>query len=673
MSYYTKTDLIEGCYRIQFDSPLPQHSDQTIEAYSCISSKDSDKDYIAYILKTDYPPRLNIFKKMSKAFLSEEVKACVKIDYPIEGNPNYKYVVIAAKEKEIKTLTSALQYDEKLDKHFVASFAPINIKEHFIMMIGSLYKSLSYFKNVDIYHGNIRPDNIYFYSGNDFNTIRLGGCFLKPAGSQQPILYETINRGMCKPSLRGAGTSSDDIYSLGVSMLVFYAGEEPLRHLSEQEILLKKIDLGSYKLLSQGVEIPPEIAVFLKGALSDNESDRWDLEDIERWILTGRGRKVAIVQQRIKRGIQIGTMECFSKRSVSYAISQFKNETLTLLIDGKLLAWLDYACKDNLSKESLASLFEASQQGKISELQLITEICAILAPENPMFYSGIVFCPNSLSKVVLESIESQKFLKVIKDVLMNNLYYAWVSNQPLNAYLGQFTFIDKYRVTLIGQSINKGFEALFYSLNPNAYCMCKYVKKYKANTIPELLMALEKAATEIDIKVETPFDKELICFIDAKSKGTIPQFLHDLNNTENDIKRMNALVNLFAQLQERYLCEPLPKFSKWIGNTIVNNLKLLKDKDEFIKLNKLLNKKVKSGMLVDLIPFASEAIHKEDHIKFQYSKRLYAQLNHSIEEVQGYINDTELLHDNIGRPCAAYVSILVSLMIMTSSLFVLVG
>lgn len=82
--------------------------------------------------------------------------------------------------------------------------------------------------------GALRPSNLFFKDPTN-SVIQLGDCVSSPAGYGQPVLLETIERGTARPAGRGLGTISDDLYALGVTLLLLSAGRNPLQGMEDAD------------------------------------------------------------------------------------------------------------------------------------------------------------------------------------------------------------------------------------------------------------------------------------------------------------------------------------------------------------------------------------------------------------------------------------------------------
>jgi serine/threonine protein kinase len=148
----------------------------------------------------------------------------------------------------------------------------------------SVLRSLS---TLEIAHGSVHPDNLFL--GAD-RGVMLGECISTAPSLNQPVWALTIERGLADPAGRGAGTIADDIYALGATLMCLTLGQMPLLDLSDEEIITRKLEIGSFAALLGKRPLSSSFAELLSGMLADNRKQRWNLDEIEGWIAWPRTR-----------------------------------------------------------------------------------------------------------------------------------------------------------------------------------------------------------------------------------------------------------------------------------------------------------------------------------------------------------------------------------------------
>lgn len=157
-------------------------------------------------------------------------------------------------------------------------------------IIHPLVSALKELSSRGVVHGAIRPTNL-FYRDLAGGGLMLGDCVSAQPGYGQPVLLETIERGMANPAGRGTGTMADDLYSLGVTLLILALGRNPLSGLDDEAVLQAKLERGSYPALVQQHRLPLAINEVVRGLLVDDPKQRWTLNDLTcGWPAAGSAR-----------------------------------------------------------------------------------------------------------------------------------------------------------------------------------------------------------------------------------------------------------------------------------------------------------------------------------------------------------------------------------------------
>jgi len=134
-------------------------------------------------------------------------------------------------------------------------------------------------------------------------------------------MYEPIPQGMAMREGRGMGTVETDLYALGVTILVLMAGRNPVADLKDEEILRAKITQSSYQALAADYRLPLQVLEVLRGLLSDDPAQRWNMESLELWLA---GRRLSPIQTkpalRAQRPFSIKGIEVFNVRELAHLI-----------------------------------------------------------------------------------------------------------------------------------------------------------------------------------------------------------------------------------------------------------------------------------------------------------------------------------------------------------------
>src|SRR5690606_102708 len=152
---------------------------------------------------------------------------------------------------------------------------------------------LAELRDADIVHGALSPDNIFMAGANGAEAAVLGECLTSAPGFRIHPSFETIERGMAQPSGRGPGSVKNDLYTLGICIAIALRGFNPLAGKSVDQIIEDKIEHGTYACLVGSERLSAGITELLRGLMHDDESGRWTLDDVLRWM---EGRRLSAKQ-----------------------------------------------------------------------------------------------------------------------------------------------------------------------------------------------------------------------------------------------------------------------------------------------------------------------------------------------------------------------------------------
>ena len=122
---------------------------------------------------------------------------------------------------------------------------------------------------IGVTHRAIRPDNLF--RGGPGMPVVLGCAWAAPPASTQPALFEPPYAAMCLPCGRGEGSIADDVYALGVTVLVLALGRLPMPGLGDQAVIRRKLDLGSFAALAGEERLPSVVTDLLLGIVQRHQ------------------------------------------------------------------------------------------------------------------------------------------------------------------------------------------------------------------------------------------------------------------------------------------------------------------------------------------------------------------------------------------------------------------
>jgi len=155
--------------------------------------------------------------------------------------------------------------------------------------------ALAYCHNNNILHKDIKPSNFFFRDDSheelvlgDFgisSMLEKDGKAHRTTQARTPIyaapeMYTDVIDGVVEL------TPAADFYSLGITLLTLWLGENPMS--SNERIMMRQKNEGRLPRLN---ELPETVKHIVQGLTSVNPMNRWGLEEIEKWF---QGEEVAI-------------------------------------------------------------------------------------------------------------------------------------------------------------------------------------------------------------------------------------------------------------------------------------------------------------------------------------------------------------------------------------------
>ncbi len=656
--------VLRDRYTIRSNQPLPELSTPSADAFVAEDKRDPSRALFGLICKPELPPRVNAMRAL-KGVSTPGLMQLVEWG-PMNWPPAGRQCMTVVYERPAgnRVMTSARSDVPRIDEYQITK-----------RVIEPLTAALKEMDSRGVPHRSIRPTNL-FYADSNGERLAFGDCVSAPPAFDQPVLFETVESGMCTPIARGSGNHTEDFYSLGVTVAFLILGRNPVAGLSDDVILGMKIQQGSYNMLIGDERLPLPIIELLRGLLCDDGEQRWDAEDLDLWL---SGRRMSPLQprgeKRAARGFPFMGKEYFNGRELSQAMSKSWDQAIPPVVEGKLELWLRRAVEDkdkaNVVAEVVRMALNSTTDKKSSTDLMLCKVLILLDQAAPIRYKGFNAMPDGFGSALAAVMASRGDTRLLTEIILREVPRLWFEMrgeyQPDNSLMeSNFKELRSY---LSQTGMGYGLERCLYELNDALPCQSLLLGEEYVVEVKELLPALNVAASKRTDGKQIPVDRHIAAFLGARMRSDIDRNLTALSDPNQSVAMMGAL-NLFAVLQYRLGPESLPGLAAWVGVMISPIVQGFHGREKRRELEKEVPRLVRKGSVVEIYNLLENAEERvRDEQEFAFAQAQYAAAE---EEIKHIITETEeraAEADKIGRQTAAVTGIIVAM--ITASIVVI--
>ena len=232
--------------------------------------------------------------------------------------------------------------------------------------------ALAYCHNNNVIHKDIKPSN-FFFRNTDHKELVLGDFGISSVleGDEKvhrttqartpvyaaPEMYNDVIDGEVEI------TPAVDFYSLGITLMTLWLGENPL-NLNER-VMMRKKNEGRLPRIN---ELPDRVKMIVQGLTSVNPQTRWGYDEVERWFL-GEDVKIDLSSPILKyRSFIVDPERNLVADNIHELIPLLvDNERLAInyLYNGRIAGWLEQCGNVKLSsvvKDIVVNRYPADQK-----------------------------------------------------------------------------------------------------------------------------------------------------------------------------------------------------------------------------------------------------------------------------------------------------------------------
>jgi len=622
-------------YVVQAAMPLSDLDTPSARAYATRDGQDPGRALFALLVEPDMPIRFDVLKALS----GHPVNGLMPmVDWgPIFWTAFGRRTMCVVYERPLggRMMESPFVDGEHLNEYDIPR-----------KIIQPMHIALGEIEALKISHRAIRPDNM-FYMDAERQHLVLGDCASTPPGFDQPAIFEPVARGLASPHGRGPGTVASDYYALGVSLVFLTLGSNPIAAMKDEDMLCKKLELGSYAAMSGNARVPVSVLEPIRGMLTDVVTDRWGSEELDMWLI---GKRNTPIQgkpgERADIAFEFHKRKFHTIQGLAVYLSRHVTDAAKVFRDGTLAAW----ARRHLEKPDIAELIakaveEANANAsnmKGTNEYLVAKVCCLLDPKAPIRYKGIAVFPDGFGPFMAFEMCRKNNAQLAAELIMSELPAIWVGGR--NVFGAEFSNLAKTFDSLRGflkiKDPGYGIERCLYALNPGLPCQSQLIVKDYVGEIRELLPHLDQTANRVDTKAK-PMDRHIIAFIATRFDQDIDPYLRALANAKEDTALIGML-SLLALLQWRlHTHQSLFGLTSWIGGLLGPAINTYHSRATRREIEREIPKLVRRGSLPDLFNLIGNAEKRRvDREDFLNAKARYLAAETEVKEIE---NDTESL------------------------------
>lgn len=609
--------FLNGRYQLQAQRPQPALASPGTEAFGVTDLRLPKTPLFALACQQNLLPRLDVIPVLSRF---ERVPLLCPVFNGVVSWPGggRRYVVVLNHPG-----------GERLQKIGDSQLVKMREDEIVRVAVRSLLPVLKELSGRQITHRGIRADNLFF-SDLGRRSLVLGECVSAPPGMHQPVIYEPIDSAMSDASSRGPGSLPDDLYSFGALLAMLVTGGDSVVGIGEEELVERKLTLGSYATLIGDARISLTMMEPLRGLLCDDPKERWTTDDVAAW-LNGRhlSPKQPMLPQKAARAIVFAGKELMTIPQLSLEIGRHWTEATEFIKRDDINAWLKRSLDD---EDTAASVDMARREGEIgggaaAGDRAVARVLIALDPKAPLRYKGLAVRPDGLGQALAIHYHDDGKRQILGELIAGRLPQAW-----LDANVAQRgdTMMMRRRFESMTSNIDKprigyGVERALYEANPSWPCQSPYLADDFVIEIGEMLPALERVAARTPHDRE-PMDLHVAAFCAARLKGISDRTLNDLADKTSDANRRLAQLRLLAAAQSHGE-GAFPAVAAWIAKLADPLVERLHNRDRRMELRRKMERFVARGNLVELyVLFDNPEMLALDQQEFATAQQLYLAL-----------------------------------------------
>ena len=613
-------------FRVFPEHRLPALDSPHAEAYLARDLRFPDEPLYALRCSRDSQPRLDVVRTLAR---NDEIPFAAPLGWaalPWPGDGRDHYVVVLRRPQGPRLVSAdspdvpRLREDELLRSvlpQFVAVLLELQTRQ--------------------IGHRGIRPDNI-FYLDEDRKGIMVGECVSEPPALSQPVLFETIPSAMAMATGRGAGGPAEDVYALGVLLVLLLNGGDPCGRMSDEEVVASKILHGTFGTLVRKARIPLGIMEPLRGMLSDDPAKRWTADDLQQWLSNRRQvLKSHTLPPKVPRPFEFMGVEYWHLETLADAMSRNWNAALEPVSDGRLMAWIKKCYGNNSAKADFIENIEQMMYGaRKSPIMLEVQLASFLMafdPRAPIRFRSLAVQPEALGRALAFGCPDAATQDEFQALLAANLPLTWIRCQPVvrPEFVPFKRAMETLRTLLERSEWGCGLDRCLYELNDSLPCRSPLLERFLVSSIDQLLPALETLAAEEPYE-RLPMDRDIAAFSVSHIKEVPKKALLELSEPEDSPQHRLGILRVLATVQKMTGTGGHRALGRWVLRSLSPAITEFHHRPYRQKLAERLQQLADQGALSHMLVLLDHGeARKRDDEGFKRARLIY---DHAVREIE---------------------------------------
>lgn len=609
-------DEVEGRFIINFNKPLPQFNTAFGKAYDVSEKSGDNQNLYAVILEKKHPVRLFEINKLLEHNIPNFIPIVAAQVVPTSTLKGRSFAVIMKKPEGI-TLSEYMKRNGPVSEIYIAK-----------TLVPILNDILVSFNQLGVTHGKINAGNIYI---DDNGNVTLGECISEPCGYSQPILYETIGRATAMPIAKGNGSHLVDSYALGVLVAVLIRGAAPMEGRTNEEILTRKFEDGTYRLVTDKIEIPTRMFDLLRGLLNERKLEVWSSAQISEWI---KGRRFNLLPP--PDGAEAGRSMTFNgekysnRKHLAHGLYTHWDEARKFIKTDFIIKWIAKNSQDDALVERLEIITGRVSREKDTTLhkddETLSQYILLLDPTGPIRLKDFSANIDGIGTILSEGIANniKHVIETVDNIISHSILSIVAGNDNVTMP-GRVheTMVTLQKCTEILRKREPGFdiERCLYELNPTLPCQSLSVVDELIFTPDELLLCLDKNES-VGGKI---LDKHMTSFLSERMELTLRIYISSLSRfpefASNPYIQTLALLSLAQQTGN---VGDLSKLCGKVYESLKNVVSEFHSKTIRNDITENLQKAVKRGIIPNMLRIITESKYLvRDQLGFKKSLNTY--------------------------------------------------